>query len=747
MEICNMNDIDAMRLDQSIIRPEQDRYGFRYVAAQLAQSVQAIGREGSAVIGIEGAWGSGKTSLLNLLRAALDEVDKENNTFVLSISPWLDGSDTSLVASLLLPVASIIAAEEERRLPPRERESLEMKKAMTRTARTIMDYTRATARHLAPLAQVATVIPGVPDASGALNALSETGWLKEKQKTAAEMRTEIADKIVEMDLSFIILLDDLDRLEPAQAVEVVRLVKSVADFPRFRYILCYDKTVLAQAIKKGLDVEDGELYLQKIVQISFSLPRPESFDLRREFMTGVARLYETINGRSPDEEFLSELNRVTDIYGAALKTPREVHLALNNLRFRYSGIRDYVYLPDLSFLQLIRTTNAGLYDWIEEYLTERAIVESGDGSVSEEEQKILVQNLLECLSRFRSSEAKSVTSLSHWVPGISGFHANIHKLFAQTGDEEKAMMTANRRLGSNAYWRYYFAFSSPQNVLPPAYFDELFRKCRIPDEYQAMSRELLDRINSNGVSSRTWFEHILSQLTWPMINGRTAAECSGLLKFFFNTGDEINVRYRQRNRWFSRYDLDVNRVADRLLKRMMDDDRKKAMETLLSLTKKGTAWVWIANYIRDLLWQNGLAGNRAEPESERVLKDEELKCIRHHFCERLNDGELDSLFEREGELGGFVWAWQDIAGPESVIEWVSQQSDRDKAFLLLLLSLRSHIISSTTGHYLALNIKDIAHLFGGEVKLLRKLERIESEENFPNLVKDVRAAIDLSKSF
>ncbi|MGM8876774.1 KAP family P-loop NTPase fold protein [Enterobacter hormaechei subsp. steigerwaltii] len=741
-----MADIDAMRLDQSVSRPEQDRYGFRYVAAQLAQSVQAIGREGSAVIGIEGVWGSGKTSLLNLLHAELDKKE-EDNTFVLSISPWLDGSDTSLVASLMLPVASIIAEEEERRLSPEERESLEKKKAMTRTARTIMDYTRATARHLAPLAQAATVIPGVPDASAALNALSETSWLKENQKTAAEMRTEIADKIVEMDLSFIILLDDLDRLEPAQAVEVVRLVKSVADFPRFRYILCYDKAVLAQAIKKGLDVEDGELYLQKIVQISFSLPRPESFDLRREFMAGVIGLYETINKETLDEEFLKELNRVTDIYGAALKTPREVHLALNNLRFRYSGIRDYVYLPDLCFLQLIRTTNPGLYDWVEEYLTERAIVESGDGSVSEEEQKLLVEKLLECLSYFRSSEAKSVTSLSHWVPGISGFKANINKLFAQTGDEEKAMMTANRRLGSNAYWRYYFAFSSPQNVLPPTYFDELFRKSRDPEKYQMLGQELLDRINSNGVSSRTWFEHILSQLTWTMINGRTAAECTGLLAFFFNSGDEILARYRQRNRWFSRYDLEVNRVADRLLKKMLDDDRAKAMETLLSLTKKGIAWAWIANYIRDLLWQNGLAGNRAEPERERVMKDEELECIRHHFCERLNEGELKSLFEQEGELGSFVWAWQDLAGPESVTSWINQQSDSDKAFLLLLLSLRSHIISSATGHYLALNIKDIAHLFGGETMLLRKLERIESEENFPDLVNEVRTAIDLRKSF
>ncbi|MCP5762550.1 KAP family NTPase, partial [Klebsiella pneumoniae] len=81
------------------------------------------------------------------------------------------------------------------------------------------DYTRATARRLAPLAQIAAVIPGVPDASGALKALSDSDWLKGKEKTTAEMRAEIAKKIAELDLSFIVLLDDLDRLEPAQAVE------------------------------------------------------------------------------------------------------------------------------------------------------------------------------------------------------------------------------------------------------------------------------------------------------------------------------------------------------------------------------------------------------------------------------------------------------------------------------------------------------------------------------------------------
>nr|WP_253718567.1 P-loop NTPase fold protein [Serratia marcescens] len=40
------------------------------------------------MIGIEGAWGTGKTSLLNLLRTALKE-QQEARTVVLTISPGL----------------------------------------------------------------------------------------------------------------------------------------------------------------------------------------------------------------------------------------------------------------------------------------------------------------------------------------------------------------------------------------------------------------------------------------------------------------------------------------------------------------------------------------------------------------------------------------------------------------------------------------------------------------------------------
>lgn len=100
-----------------------------------------------------------------------------------------------------------------------------------------------------------------------------------------------------------------------------------------------------------------------------------------------------------------------------------------------------------------------------------------------------------------------------------------------------------------------------------------------------------------------------------------------------------------------------------------------------------------------------------------------------------------------GELGGFVWAWQDIAGQETLIAWISQHDTCDEAFLTLLLSLRSHGISSASGHYLSLKITEIAHLFGGEKELRERLSRIEAEGQFPDQTDDINKAIAFSKSF
>ena len=108
-----------------------------------------------------------------------------------------------------------------------------------------------------------------------MDALSNTD-LSRREKTTAELRRDIENRMAKLGVSFIVLIDDLDRLEPAQAIEILRMVRSVADFARLRYVMCYDREVLAHAVETALEVQNGALYLQKIIPLSFSRGRKTS---------------------------------------------------------------------------------------------------------------------------------------------------------------------------------------------------------------------------------------------------------------------------------------------------------------------------------------------------------------------------------------------------------------------------------------------------------------------------------------
>lgn len=726
------NALSRAGFEGPVLKAEDDRYGYTAIAEGLARSISALDENVSTVIGIEGQWGSGKTSLLNLLTEQL-KTQVPANTQIVVFSPWVNSPDESPVSALMMTIAARLASLDT---------SVKARAGkLAPIAEDILNYAQQTSRRLAPATRFAgKFVPALDLLADGMEALAETG-LKGREHTAAELRADIEEKIAGLGVSFIVVIDDLDRLEPAQAVEVLRMVRSVADFSRFRYVMCYDRDVLAHAVESGLGVQNGRLYLQKIIPLSFSLPRTESFDLRREFMAGVIRLYNSVCRTNPDETLLQELRTVTDMYGAGLKTPREVQLTLNALAFRYGGLRDYVWLPDLCFLQLIRTVNPDLYDWTEHYLTERAVVESGDGTVSEAEQAEMVSSLGQYLSLFRSSEAKSATSLSHWVPGISGYKTEHLKLFVQADDDTKAALTANRRLGSAAYWRYYFAYSSPQNVLPPDYFSELFRKAGNPVEHAALAEELLSRINSNNISSRTWFEHILSQLTWPVISTRTAEECEGLLRFFFEHGDEVIRRYTIRNEWFEPHNLDMNSVATRLLERICEDKHCPVQEHLAAMLDTGKSWRWIADFFRQLLWMHGLAGNRATDEQKQFLPLDELRILQRRLAFRLNTHDITGQFGLDGLLLSHVWAWCDISGLESVRAWIQNETSEDEKFLRLLLALRYRGISSATGCYRALSLTQIAEFLGSSDQIKNRLTEIEERGNYSDLVSEVRAAL------
>ncbi|EJV9473448.1 pilA-like protein [Cronobacter sakazakii] len=685
-----------------VIKVEDDRYGFAAIADGLARSICELDENISTVIGIEGKWGSGKTSLLNLLTDQLRQ-QVPAATEIVPFSPWLISPDESPVTSLLLTLAGRLAKYDTAA-------QKDVRNVSTLTG-TLVNYAQQTSRKLAPVARLAGKlgVPGLEMASDVMTALAETD-LQQRQKTAAELRAELEKKITALGISFIIVIDDLDRLEPAQAVEILRMVRSVADFSRFRYVMCYDREVLAHAVERGLGVPDGRLYLQKIIPLSFALPRPESFTLRREFRERALLLWREVSGREPDAYSEQLLEHFVEVYGERLSTPREVNQALNAIRFRYHGLRDYVYFPDLCLLQLFNTVNPEFASWTEDYLTAWSVVVSRDGVVGEEETKVLTDRLFTALEKFGASRAASPWELLTWLPGINGFDREHLRMFESQRPAEAEQATNQRRLGSSIYWRYYFSFSAPQNVMSDADIQQIIELAA--SNYDALEARLMDSVTDNGISSRTWFEHILTRLTPGVTEKAGSVVQRNLLTFFFSCSDRILPFYHKRDIFFRQEKTGIDSLVTRLIQQLLSVRRRETMRFISRLFRKAEAYVWAAIYLRDFLPQR----SAQRMNKTQLFTPEETEQLRLALTKRLKEKRIRKKLSQVPDLSIFLSAWAELAGDEVVTEWASEISLTDRDFLQMLLNLRTPVSSSNRGQYLKLNLDHVNHFLGVPVR-------------------------------
>lgn len=81
----------------------------------------------------------------------------------------------------------------------------------------------------------------------------------------------LARTLSDQDKSFLIVIDDIDRLSPDEALLIFGLVKSVGRLPRVTYLLAFDRELIQRLLEDRYPSEGGQ-YLEKILQASFDLP-------------------------------------------------------------------------------------------------------------------------------------------------------------------------------------------------------------------------------------------------------------------------------------------------------------------------------------------------------------------------------------------------------------------------------------------------------------------------------------------
>lgn len=684
----------AIDSDRAITRETEDQFGFLEIADQLAPAIRNSSKGDGLVIGLEGQWGSGKTSLMNFLRKRLEE-NGGSNIHTITLAPWLNGDTSTLVLSMLDPIAKILDKYEENNVKDAgSKFRIFGGRTKQKAGDIVRAYGKSTARRLAPLASLAGYV--VPGGQIAADVLNTTADLLEEfspdSATLSQMKSDVEKRIRATPLSFIVLIDDLDRLEPAQAVEVVRLVRSVADFPRVTYLMCYDRAVLAGALETGLKVQDGDKFLQKIVQLTFSIPLPEPFDLRMQFRNEALEHYRTVTGSEPDKDLLDELNSAIDYEGMDLATPRQVKLALNSIRFVFPALSSLVYFPDLCRLHLIKTCNRPLYDWLESYLSVRSVVVAGDALLNKEGKAKMGKDLKRILPSDDPSSSKSIYHLGSFIPGLTRHKEAEKCVFGSVSERDVQRSIDRRRLGSPYHYRYYFALTGPKTALPDEKFKEMLDLARNGDsrleavlsEYALVKRQ----------SGKLWFEHVLTRFDELTDQKADAREISGIIVAVSNMMDVALANDVERGGFSISIDRLADHVVGRLFKKLAELDSASFSETAQRISREGKAINWlVGRFFRSEVWDHGRVGERRLPEQDWTFSESFLDVLLGIVKERIASYVAQEDLMQLPKLSAFLFGWRDICGEDGPRKWIQQATIEDIGFLKVLNSLRSWAMS------------------------------------------------------
>ena len=283
------------------VETAKDLLNFTVVADTAAQLVrEAAGQPLS--IGVSGNWGTGKSSLLKMIGASLKKADTSEGKYVfLEFNAWLyQGYDDARMA-LLQSVADKLFAEAERR-------KTNLEKAVEFVNR--VNWLRA-GKLLAPTVSgaliggtlggpVGTLIGAVGGLCKAGTTPSEedlervkrayaslqpemAGLFKEKEvksppQEIQELRGTFEVLLESLDVTLVVLVDDLDRCLPGTAISTLEAMRLLLFLPRTAFIIAADEQMIRGAVRAhfgDVDLSDDLVtsYFDKLIQVPLRVPR------------------------------------------------------------------------------------------------------------------------------------------------------------------------------------------------------------------------------------------------------------------------------------------------------------------------------------------------------------------------------------------------------------------------------------------------------------------------------------------
>lgn len=276
---------------------ERDFLNFSGVADTVAEIiVQANGRPAS--IGISGAWGTGKSSMIRLVRRSLEQraEGRASQYVFVEFNAWLYQGYDDARAALLEVIATKLTEEAKARETGIDKAQNLLKRVnWLRAAKLGAGSALALALGLPPTGVVGEVFSagkkivsggaGQSDVSDLEDGAAKAGdafggLLKPKPELSPPreihaIRESFEQTLKEIGITLVVLIDDLDRCLPPTTISTLEAIRLFLFLDNTAFVIAADNAMIKHAVQRHFDGVDDELvtnYFDKLVQIPIRVP-------------------------------------------------------------------------------------------------------------------------------------------------------------------------------------------------------------------------------------------------------------------------------------------------------------------------------------------------------------------------------------------------------------------------------------------------------------------------------------------
>jgi predicted KAP-like P-loop ATPase len=326
--------------DQPIESSKDDILGRASFAQALGEAILSYKEKDSIVIGLFGAWGSGKTSITNMALEHIKSNPKLNSDYekpiIVRFNPWNYSDQNQLITQFFKVLSIELKRQDYAGL------SKEIGKKLQIFAEIVEPFT------LIPIigSVVKTISDTAKNAGSSIESLSNL-----KANDLYTIKKEINDLLDKQNHKIIVVIDDIDRLNDTEIRQMFQLVKSLGDFKNTIYLLAFDKNVVINALKK-VQEGSGSEYLEKVIQIPFEVPLTSKHEVEHLLKREIKELVNGVPEDRYDQEYW------WDIYHSGFKdffrNIRDVRRYLNTLRFSLEMVKNEVNIADFLAITAIQ---------------------------------------------------------------------------------------------------------------------------------------------------------------------------------------------------------------------------------------------------------------------------------------------------------------------------------------------------------------------------------------------------------